>query len=93
MSMFLHVMFIKKESRERLSEAWGTADWRFLSVLTEAVSGEEKNLMYMEVYVEKENVHVIGEGKKQRRSLKRAETRKQKTFIEGQTHLKWILNE
>lgn len=63
MNMFVYVMFIKKESSEMLSEVRRAADWRFLSVLTESVSGKKKDLMYVEAYVEKENVHVIGEGK------------------------------
>lgn len=46
----------------------------------------------MEMYVVKENMHVMGKGKKQRQSLKRAETRKQKTFKGRGAYLKWILN-
>lgn len=37
----------------------------------------------MEMYVEKGNVHVTGEGKKQRQSLKRAEKRSRKLLKGG----------
>lgn len=80
MSMFLHVMFIKSPVKSCLK---GNCRLKiFVSVDRGFVwEGKESNVCGS-VCGKRERACNWGR-KKQRRSLKRAETRKQKTFIEG----------